>query len=195
MSRKRDRRKGKRRQMTQQLAESVGSDEPIKATRETLLKLRTDTIAKLYNRGSIRAEQIDAAEEIALVYEAWGKCFFPKAKNLDRGAAAGTFMDPVQRLSPFELGRWRDHYKPWADEMGRKTIGRSRNTHLQLVLDVVVDNLGPRQLDELYGVKNGSCLETLQAALLRYCEIAGWLRAAPVPRPVILASTMTQGAH
>lgn len=194
MSRRtKDRRKGKRRQTNQALAEIVQAPEAVTATKETIRKLRTDVIGKLYNAGSLKAEQVDAAEEVAQVYEAWGKCFFPRAKGLDGDSHVGTFLDPVQRLKPFELNAWRDRYKPWADEMGKRCLGRSRNTYLQLVLDVAVDNHGPRQLDEVYSVKNGSCLEALQIALHRYCEIAGWVRVVPAPRPVPVASTLTQG--
>jgi hypothetical protein len=48
-------------------------------------------------------------------------------------------------------------------------------TRLQLILDVVVDNHGVRDLERRYGMRNGSVVTHLVDSLARYCQIAGWI--------------------
>jgi hypothetical protein len=50
-----------------------------------------------------------------------------------------------------------------------------RVSRLQLVLDLVVDNYGPRQVEGWYRLRHGQALAHVRAALQRYCEIAGWV--------------------
>ena len=53
--------------------------------------------------------------------------------------------------------------------------GAIRTTRLQLVLDVVIDNHGLRQVEGWYRMRHGTAVEHIRAALHRYAEIAGWV--------------------
>ena len=86
------------------------------------------------------------------------------------------FTDPVDRLTPAEESAWRLRYRPWAREIAvTVAAGAIRTTRLQLVLDVVIDNHGLRQVEGWYRMRHGTAVEHIRAALHRYAEIAGWV--------------------
>ena len=86
------------------------------------------------------------------------------------------FIDPIDRLTRLEEAAWRLRYRPWAREMAvTVAAGAIRTTRLQLILDVVVDNHGLREVEGWYRMRHGAAIEHVRAALHRYAEIAGWV--------------------
>jgi hypothetical protein len=147
------------------------------ATEQTLKKRRDDVALAFYKRGRLTSEQLLACEEIRMVWEAWGRGLFPSARRLDPDAPATNrraFRDPVQRMRSHEEAAWRQRYRPWAEEMRVSVLAPTGVTRLQLILDVVVDNQGVRNLERRYGMRNGSAFTHILDSLARYCEIAGW---------------------
>lgn len=185
-------------------------------TPETLKKLRADVIEKLRHAGRLGNEQVQAAEEIRIVWQAFGRGMFPQASFRTTGvrdSLRAHFRDPIDRLTRKEELVWRQRYKPWSlefsgeiarairggDEGARRqansdpsqlrvdgrivwidgrassTTREERLTRLQLTLDIVIDNLGPRQAERYHGLRHGAAVPILQEALLRYAEIAGWI--------------------
>jgi hypothetical protein len=53
--------------------------------------------------------------------------------------------------------------------------GIVRVSRLQIVLDVVVDNYGLRQVEAWYRMRHGLAFEHVRAALHRYAVLAGWV--------------------
>lgn len=150
--------------------------ERIDATPETRKKLRFDVIARLQHTGQLRSEHILAAQEIRTVWEALTRGIFhglsdtPHQPHMRAGAS-----DPLDRLSEAEEIMWRTRYRPWTHEMATAVFGGAHVTRLQLVLDIVVDNYGLREVEEMYKMQRGtSATRHLKAALHRYAEIAGW---------------------
>lgn len=148
-------------------------------TPETAAKLRRDLVRRLAEEGRLGREQVRAALEVRRVWEAFGRGLFPATSVFSpvvgrKGRAM--FADPVERLTRAEEAAWRLRYRPWAREMAvTVAAGAIRTTRLQLILDVVVDNHGLRQVEGWYRMRHGSAVEHVRAALHRYAEIAGWV--------------------
>ncbi len=153
-------------------------------TPETLRKLRRDIVARLGRDGRLCAGQLRAALEIRRVWEAFGRGLFPAARPaapIAQRRRRAMFTDPIDRLTPAEELAWRLRYRPWAREMAvTVAAGAVRTTRLQLILDVVIDNHGLRQVEGWYRMRHGSAVEHVRAALHRYAELAGWVDA-PYP--------------
>ena len=150
----------------------------------TAAKPRRDVIRRLADRGALSAAQLRAAGEIRQVWEAVGRGLFararPLAPRIDR-SGRGPFAGPVALLSDGEERAWRLRYRPWAREMALTVAaGGLRASRLQIVLDVVVDNHGVRQVEGWYRMRHGGALAHVGAALHRYAEIAGWTDAPHV---------------
>lgn len=153
---------------------------PIPPTAETVAKVRTDVINRLYSEGRLRPEHVDAALEIRRVWEAFGRGLFPGSHISDRipqPHVKAMFMDPIDRLTPAEEIAWRRRYRPWAREMALLIVtGTVRVSRLQLMLDVVVDNNSIRQVEGWYRMRHGMAFDHIRAALHRYCRMAGWIQ-------------------
>jgi hypothetical protein len=160
-------------------------DSPVdRGTAETRAKLRTDVIGKLHDGGHLRDEHVAAAEEINRLVLAFMRGLFPSSRPLDGtrgGGAKGSarrFLDPADRLSLWEARKWSEAYAPWSREMGEQWVScrRGRLNRLGLVWAVVLDNIGPRQLEQTHGMRHGSARKVLAEALWRYAEISGIYR-------------------
>lgn len=160
-------------------------DSPVDhGTEQTRAKLRTDVIGKLHDGGHLRDEHVAAAEEINRLVLAFMRGLFPSSRPLDgtRGGGgkrgARRFLDPADRLSLWEARKWSECYAPWSREMGGQWLScrRGRLNRLGLVWAVVLDNMGPRQLEATHGMRHGSARKVLAEALWRYAEISGIYR-------------------
>ena len=160
-------------------SEARVAEECVGPTPETASRLRRDLVARLAREGRLGPEQVRAALEVRRVWEAFGRGLFPTvdatAPIVQRGKHA-MFVDPIERLTPAEERAWRLRYRPWAREMAvTVAAGAIRTTRLQLILDVVVDNHGLREVEGWYRMRHGGAIEHVRAALHRYAEIAGWV--------------------
>ena len=153
--------------------------EDIGPTPETASKLRRDIVERLAREGRLGGEQVRAALEIRRVWEAFGRGLFPAARPIAPIAERrkhAMFSDPIDRLTPEEETAWRLRYRPWAREMAvTVAAGAVRTTRLQLILDIVIDNHGLREVEGWYRMRHGGAVEHIRAALHRYAEIAGWV--------------------
>lgn len=161
------------------MAEAIMHDEAAaEATPETRTKLRPDVVAKLHQAGSLRTEHVLAADEIRDMWHAFGRGMFPsRAMDGTEGCSGGgkTPRGPLERMTSAEYRTWRTVYRPWAEEMGGGVTPGSRLTVLGLVVELVVDNYGPRQLEDLYSLRHGTVTKVVADALFRYAEIAGFV--------------------
>ncbi len=155
------------------------ADENIGPTPETAARLRRDLVARLAQEGRLGREQVRAALEVRRVWEAFGRGLFPGARAIapvGQRTRRAMFVDPIDRLTVEEERAWRLRYRPWAREMAvTVAAGAIRTTRLQLILDVVVDNHGLREVEGWYRMRHGGAIEHIRAALHRYAEIAGWV--------------------
>ena len=162
-----------------QRSEAPAPAEEAGPTPETAAKLRRDLVVRLAGEGRLGREQVRAALEVRRVWEAFGRGLFPAARHIapvGERAKRAMFVDPIDRLTRAEERAWRLRYRPWAREMAvTVAAGAIRTTRLQLILDVVVDNHGLREVEGWYRMRHGAALEHIRAALHRYAEIAGWV--------------------
>lgn len=150
-------------------------------TEQTRAKLRTDVIGKLHDGGHLRDEHVAAAEEISQLVMAFMRGLFPSSRPLDGTRSGGgkrgarQFLDPADRLNMWEARKWSECYAPWSREMGDEWLScrRGRLNRLGLVWAVVLDNMGPRQLEQTHGMRHGTARKVLAEALWRYAEISG----------------------
>lgn len=151
-------------------------------TEQTVLKLRHDVVERLEREGRLRDVHLRASREIRLVWEAMGRGMFPMAAPLEATRQThlrGAFRDPIERMTDIEEIVWRTRYRPWAGEHAvLVAAGTASVSRLQLVLDIVVDNQGLRQVEQAYRMRHGLAFEHLRTALQRYAELAGWVRPA-----------------
>jgi hypothetical protein len=157
-------------------------DSPVdRGTDQTRAKLRADVIGKLHDGGHLRDEHVTAAEEISQLVLAFMRGMFPSSRPLDGtrggGNKGGTrqFLDPADRMNLWEARKWSECYAPWSREMGAQWVScrRGRLNRLGLVWAVVLDNVGPRQLEQTHGMRHGTARRILAEALWRYAEISG----------------------
>jgi len=156
-------------------------DSPVDhGTEQTRAKLRTDVIGKLRDGGHLRDEHVAAAEEISRLVLAFMRGLFPSSRPLDGtrgggGKGARQFLDPADRMNLWEARKWSECYAPWSREMGDQWLScrRGRLNRLGLVWAVVLDNMGPRQLEQTHGMRHGTARKVLAEALWRYAEISG----------------------
>jgi hypothetical protein len=140
-----------------------------------------DIVVRLRDDGRLTPEEFEAALEIRRIWEALGRSLFPSTGGLDRlrQPQQATSFDPILRMTAGEERIWRLRYRPWASEMSVEIVaGMVRVSRLQIVLDLVIDNYGFRQVEGWYRLRHGHALGHMRAALHRYCEIAGWSDAA-----------------
>ena len=157
-------------------------DSPVDhGTEQTRAKLRTDVIGKLHNGGHLRDEHVAAAEEISQLVMAFMRGLFPSSRPLDGTRSGGgkrgarQFLDPADRMDLWEARKWSECYAPWSREMGEQWLScrRGRLNRLGLVWAVVLDNMGPRQLEQTHGMRHGTARKVLAEALWRYAKISG----------------------
>lgn len=146
-------------------------------TPETAAKLRPDMVAALHRAGALDPDQALAAEAVRTL---WAAMMPPliggRTYGLVAGGRSGRPVDPVGKLSGAHGRTWSAVWRPWAAEMGARTIvtrdgplAIGQGTVLALVLDVVADNIAP----------TAAQLAALRAALDRWNAIARAARRKP----------------
>lgn len=149
----------------------------VSPTPQTLSKRKGDVLLMLVRQGRITPDHFLACEEIRQVWESWCRGLFPSARRLDgmyQSSKNKKYRDPIDRMQRNEFDAWSRHYLPWSQEMRVAVLASCAITRHQLVMDIVVDNFGPRQIEDYYGMRHGTAVPFLRGALDRYCVIAGW---------------------
>lgn len=147
------------------------------ATEETIRRRKGDVMAVLRAEGRLGEKQLDAANEILRVFASitrgvQGRVIASYAERGDKGA-------PANDLPPTLKAAYVQHYAPWRDWAGRMMV-RGASTLGDLTLLFVADNLGPRQVEQTLGIRNGAAVPLLQTSLHGYAAQAGWVREWPV---------------
>ena len=177
------RRRARDRRRSGQKEGVVLTPKAIPPTPETVRKLRRDLVLHLFEKGRLCEEQVRAAEEIRRIWQAFSRGLGPTAIDTAAFAGGGRSVQtrqPVEWLLPAEETIWRRRYRPWAAEMAATpSSGHIRVMRLRIVVDLVVDNAGLRQVDGWYRMRNGAASSHLESGLRRYAEIAGWLAEPP----------------
>ena len=149
-------------------------------TPQTAKRLRADVLRKLYDQQRLSNAEFKAAEEIRDVLHEIGKGLSPYKAEEDLGTrvtgGGGAYRDPIEKMSAKAYRQWKSHYVPWSQAIGKETVGDGV-TRLQLVLDLVIENIGPSQLRSKYGLRKRRDFVTkcVKEDLHRYAELAGFV--------------------
>jgi hypothetical protein len=147
-------------------------EKPDTPTPETRAKLRRDTVRALHEAGRLDDTQLAAALEIRVVLEAVGRGMFPTSGF---GLTPGVAMqrrpgrDFLDRMSAEERRMWQRNYLPWTKAMAVQIAAALPPVRwLQLVLDIVIDNAGLRDVERRYALRHGTAADYLRQALEIY---------------------------
>jgi hypothetical protein len=145
------------------------------ATEPTIRRLRRDVVGLMLAYHTITEDQHRAAGEIMQVYTAITRSLFAKVASYGDAPGGGT---PTADWPPSLRRAYVERYSVWRDEMGRVPAGQSNAG--DLVLLVVMDNLGVRQAAGRLHMDQRTVLRVLRESLHRYAEIGEWI--TPIPR-------------
>ena len=139
-------------------------------------RLRSDVLERLHRRGRLTLAQLQAGEELRHAWRVLTRGLYMSARRLERVQVEGRrrFEDPVGRMSHRDAARVK-RYRRWAAAAAEKRLPARHApnlTLLQLALDLVVDNLGPSQLERCHGMRNGTATDRLVEALELYQKVS-----------------------
>ena len=140
------------------------------ATPGTVRHFRSCVVAKLWIKGTLSDEHKQAADEIARVYQALVVSLVAKTMRFG-GPVGGT---PPQEWAPSLKRAYTERYAPWRDATGGKQLRHGYSLQA-LVIDVVVENRGVRQVANQIGADQRWVIRQLQEGLYAYCELSGWV--------------------
>ena len=148
-----------RRSCIRRTAAVARAERAVPPTPQTVSQLTDDVVGRLLRQGRLRLHHAMAAEEIRSVMEAVGRGMFPRAQP---GSWAGRPVrrrqpaDFFDRMSDEERHMWQRHYLPWTHDLAVEIASGLPGTRwLQLVLDVVIDNMGLRTVEDRYRIRHG----------------------------------------
>jgi hypothetical protein len=144
----------------------------IPPTPETRARLRRDVVWNLHRAGKLDARHMEAALEIRAVLEAVGRGMFPTSGGALEGGVPvqkAPGRDFLDRMSAEERRKWERRYLPWTKAMAVHVAAALPPVRwLQLVLDIVNDNAGPRDVERRYALRHGAAVDYLRQALEIY---------------------------
>jgi hypothetical protein len=136
--------------------------------------LQRDPLVFLLNRGSLRAQQVRAGQEICRVYLAISAGV--------TGRQVASYSDVSARgpaLEDWPVGlrtAYRDRYGPWTAWAGAQSVRRKcRHTLHDLALLVAADGWGHRQVAQEWRMDQRTIVDGLQRGLYWYARHAGWV--------------------
>jgi len=157
-----------------------GSRRPAAVDHTPGRRKRSDQVAALLGRGRITRRQYEAALEIRQAYAAIQRSLFPRRLPDIQVDVSRRERLPMERWHPREARIIRRRYGPWKRAMltpveirladRRLRVGNA----LEIVMDLVWDNYGPRQVDDRHELRRGSATRVVGEGLQRYVTLAGW---------------------
>lgn len=138
-------------------------------TEQTVKKLRSDVILKLYEAGQIGKAHLAAADQIRDIHQAIGSALFPFGKMDGAGAPKyrGAPLSPLEKMTTEQYRNWQRFYIPWTKQLEPEILA--------MTFAVVIDNWGTDQLESWLGIRAAHATVTplVRDALRQYAELAG----------------------
>lgn len=180
-----------------------------------LTRMRTDQITKLYAQEKLDGHQYEAATKFRRVMEAIARGLYPGASPLGGmvgTSSRGTYRHPLERMNDQEFFVWFREYLPWAKGFAAKTAikvnliaddSESRfspavttsqtflKSYLQVCRVVIIDNLGPSQLEQKWPISRGKgvVVKALQEGLRQWKHVEYYeMKELPEIRRDMIAS-------
>jgi len=144
----------------------AGDGSPIGGTGATVLKFLGAPLCRLADRKRIGAEEIRAADDIAIAFHAQAGALMIKPPCLEKRDATYQGREPVYVIDAVS------RYKRWARRWSARA--RDGDRTLEIVVAAVVDERPFHIIEQDVGIRHGAGARVVIAALRDYAARAGW---------------------
>jgi hypothetical protein len=144
----------------------TGDGTEIGGTGATILKFLPPPLVRLLEKQRIGAEEIRAADDIAVAFHAQAGALLIKPPSLEKRDATYAGYEPARAIDAVA------RYKRWADHWSARA--RQGDRSLEIVIAVVIDERAFHTIEADVGIRHGVAARATIAALRDYAARAGW---------------------
>jgi hypothetical protein len=144
----------------------AGDGSAIGGTGATILKLLPAPLARLLDKGRIGTEEVRAADDIAIAFQAQAGALMIKPPCLERRDASHHAREPVFVIDA------ATRYKTWAQHWSARA--RRGDRTLEVVIAAVIDERAFHGIEADLGMRHGVAGRVTIAGLRDYAARAGW---------------------
>jgi hypothetical protein len=144
----------------------AGDGSAIGGTGATILKLLPAPLARLLDKGRIGTEEVRAADDITIAFQAQAGALLIKPPSLERRDASHHGREPVFVIDAVT------RYKHWAHHWSARA--RRGDRTLEIVIAAVIDERAFHGIEADLGIRHGVAARAVIAGLRDYAARAGW---------------------
>jgi hypothetical protein len=144
-----------------------GEGRELGGTGATILKFLPAPLARLADRKRIGAEEIRAADDIAIAFHAQAGALMIKPPSLEKRDATYQGHEPLWIIDAVA------RYKKWSAHWTLRARS-SRDRTLEIVVAAVIDERAFHAIEADIGIRHGVAARVIIAALRDYAARAGW---------------------
>jgi hypothetical protein len=172
----------KMKRMLRKAERRAGDGSPIGGTGATVLKFLGAPLCRLADRKRIGAEEIRAADDIAIAFHAQAGALMIKPPCLEKRDATYAGREPVYVIDAVS------RYKRWARHWS--TRARDGDRTLEIVIAAVIDERAFHVIENDVGIRHGGAARAVIAALRDYAARAGWTDRSTADAWIAAAATV-----
>jgi hypothetical protein len=143
-----------------------GDGREIGGTGATILRLRAAPLARLIEKQRIGAEEIRAADDIAMAFHAQAAAVMIKSPSLEKRDATYHGSEPVWIIDAVS------RYKRWARHWSQRA--RHGDRTLEILIAAVIDERAFHCIEADVGIRHGMAARVVIAGLRDYRARAAW---------------------
>lgn len=120
------------------------------------------------------SNQVNAADSIRTVWQAFGRCLTVSGRGYDRGGGSmrrATALQPLDVMGDDTWALYKETFVPWYTRAKEQKVGckvTGNVTKLQIVFRVVIDEYFPEAVDKFLFLEDGTSLKVLRGQLSRF---------------------------
>lgn len=146
----------------------AGDGKSIGGTGFTILRRQDSPISRLVNEGKIGGDELRAAEDITIAFQATAGALMFRPLNLERNDRSAAPTEPAGLLDA--IARYRAWAKVWTDRAARQ------DPTMEIVIAAVIDERGFREIEVDLNLRNGRSALATAAGLRDYAARSGWVQ-------------------
>lgn len=143
-----------------------GDGHEIGGTGATILRFRAAPLARLIEKQRIGAEEIRAADDIAMAFHAQAAAVMIKSPSLEKRDATYHGSEPVWIIDAVS------RYKRWARHWSQRA--RHGDRTLEILIAAVIDERAFHSIEADVGIRHGMAARVVIAGLRDYAARAAW---------------------
>jgi hypothetical protein len=152
--------------MLRRAERQAGDGSVVEGTGATILKFLAAPVVGLADRKRIGTEEIRAADDIAIAFQAQSGALMIKPPSLEKRDATYCGREPVFVIDAV------NRYKRWARHWSDRAQRGDRT--LEIAIAAIVDERAFHVIEADVGIRHGQASKILIAALRDYAARAGW---------------------